>query len=562
VQQGFAAPFLIVCNFITRSRVYPSVNHRREPMLRKQLEALSGTSGCERRAMQAPHHRQGGQALPLALISMLVFVVGVLVLFNTGQIVNKKVEFNNIADAAAYSAAVQQARAYNVIAYLNRAQVANEVATAQMVSLHSWMNFAISGTDHFADAVQAIGIALDLTGVGAEVGVELNEIGVQLKEVKGEMQALRNGMKGVFSGLIKVQSAQNLAYAKATKLIADGEIADIPELVQTIITQNAVTATGSTDKAASLSAISKAKLVIQATVANTSDVKVYTVPACSSPCNPNRTADADRYANVVMAARDGFSAKRDGDVLFLHKRGGTDLVSYNRWVAVDTLNAKWGLWFLSINVPFAWGGAAAVPGPTTAAFSTLDRPDPGWNSPYVADPETGTNDRGHHDPYGGALSNGNAGKIAPRQPATPSNGAAILTGYLGLHSYEDIAAGKAVVPYTQNGSPNDAEGPVFSVLVEQPMTDVRTTSNLHIGAPAGSAPVLQVALNAPDAAQNNKMTALASAQVYFDRPQKLFPRADKERELGSLFSPYWQARLVDTPTSVKLELFGADAVGL
>jgi hypothetical protein len=74
--------------------------------------------------------------------------------------------------------------------------------------------------------------------------------------------------------------------------------------------------------------------------------------------------------------------------------------------------------------------------------------------------------------------------------------------------------------------------------------------------------VLQVALQAPDAAQNNKMTALASAQVYFDRPQKLFPRADKERELGSLFSPYWQARLVDTPTSVKLELFGADAVGL
>jgi hypothetical protein len=100
-------------------------------------------------------------------------------------------------------------------------------------------------------------------------------------------------------------------------------------------------------------------------------------------------------------------------------------------------------------------------------------------------------------------------------------------------------------------------GPVFSVLVEQAMTDVRTTSNVNgLGGP----PDLVV----PDQTQNNQMTALASAQVYFDRPRNLtvFRRADDHRELGSLFSPYWQARLVDTPRSVKLEIFGADAVGL
>jgi hypothetical protein len=85
---------------------------------------------------------------------------------------------------------------------------------------------------------------------------------------------------------------------------------------------------------------------------------------------------------------------------------------------------------------------------------------------------------------------------------------------------------------------------------------VRTSSNINIGGP----PQLQ----APDQAQNNKMSALASAQVYFDRPRTLtvFRRTDDHRELGSLFSPYWQARLVDTPRSVKLEIFGADAVGL
>jgi len=494
--------------------------------------------------MPRSNTRERGQALVLALLSMLVFVVGVLVLFNTGQAVNKKVQLNNTADAAAYSAAVQQARAYNLIAYLNRAQVANEVATAQIVSLHSWMNFAISGTDHFADAVQAIGVLLDISVVGAEVGVELNEIATQLGEVKDGMQKLRDGMKQAFSVAILGLSEANVAYAEATRLVSLTEVGDIPAIVQKVITQNAVTANGSADKAASLSAKSLILLGTQAAAANEKYARLYKVPRSSSPSsNPAHTADADRYANVVMEARDGFSAKRDGNILFLHKRGGTDMVSYNRWVSIDTLNAKGG----PINVPMAWGGAAAVKSSSGAAFANLADPDKGWTSPY-------DNDRGHYDPFGGAGNNGISSRVARSQPATPSNDAAILTNYQGLQSYEDIAANKAVVPYTDSGNPD--AGPVFTVLVEQPMSEVRTSSNIKIGGPPD--------LQAPDKAQNNKMSALASAQVYFDRPRMLtvFRRADDHRELGSLFSPYWQARLVDTPRSVKLEIFGADAVGL
>jgi hypothetical protein len=60
-----------------------------------------------------------------------------------------------------------------------------------------------------------------------------------------------------------------------------------------------------------------------------------------------------------------------------------------------------------------------------------------------------------------------------------------------------------------------------------------------------------------------KMTPLACAQVYFDRAPQLtaFRRTDDLRELGSLFSPYWQADF-DVPTSVKLEIFATDATGL
>lgn len=495
-------------------------------------------------------HREKGQALVLSVVCMLVFVVGVLVLFNTGQVVSKKMQLNNTADAAAYSAAVQQARAYNLIAYLNRAEVANEVAMAQMVSLHSWMNYTISATDHFADAVQKIGIALDFTGVGLEFGLELNEIALKLDEVKDRMQGVRDGMQGVLSAFLKVFSVANAGYSRAASFVTGAEIADVPAVAQSVIRQNTVTAAGSTDKEAHLGPVALGLLASQAFKANKSYVKLYDIPNSRSPSSNPHSADADRYSNVVMEARDGFSRSRDGEVSVLHKRGGTDLVSYNRWVAEDDLNVKVStpFPFPDVDIPMAWGGAAGVRGSSGASFANLSDADTGWNSPY-------DNDRGHHDPYGGAQDNGKSSKQVRREPATPSNDKAILTGYGGLQPYEDTVAGKAIVPYTASGTAD--AGPIFTVLVEQPLTDVRTTSNVKgLGGP----PDLAV----PDRAQNDKMTALATAQVYFDRPRTLtlLRRPDDHRELGNLFSPYWQARLVETPNSVKLEIFGADAAGL
>lgn len=98
-------------------------------------------------------HKMRGQALILVVLALLVLCLGLVVLFDTGQVVAKKVQLVNTADAAAYSAAVQEARALNLIAYMNRASVANEVAMAQMVSWYSWTNFAISATDHLKDAL-------------------------------------------------------------------------------------------------------------------------------------------------------------------------------------------------------------------------------------------------------------------------------------------------------------------------------------------------------------------------------------------------------------------------
>lgn len=488
------------------------------------------------RLVRVRYGRRGparGQALILAVVALLVLCLGLIVLFNSGQAVTKKVELVNTADAAAYSAAVQQARAYNLIAYMNRASVANEVAVAQMVSWQSWMNFTLRGTDNFKDAVQTIAILFDISVVGAEVGAALQKVVKALKQVKSAVEKLRDGMKAAFSTATTLIGTLNAAYSKASYAIATVESQEALKIAPEVVKRN-------TDGKAKIAARGYIILEGQALLA-TKYAKRYVIPS-----NGHRNDGADRYADVVMEARDIFSRERSDELGPLYKRGGTDLVDYKYWVGVDTLNAKWECcWFIDIDVPLAWGGAAAVHG-SPKSFSSVAKPGinngKGWDSEY-------DNDHGHYERYAGGIDNGNAGKEAVKDPAIGGTDKAWIKSYAaspGLQDYNDIDPGKATVPYRNGKDKKQDVGPVFTVLVEQPINTVRTSSNVAgIGGPPD--------FEAPDKAVGNAMTALSSAQVYFSRPRELFPReTDSRRELGNLFSPYWQARLVDTPCSLRL----------
>ena len=495
--------------------------------------------------------RQRGQALILAIIALLVLCIGVIVVFNTGQATSKKVQLVNAADAAAYSAAVQQARAYNLIAYMNRASVANEVAVAQMVSWYSWMNFTLRGTDNFKDAVQAIAIIFDVSIVGSEVGVALQDVVSALNELKTVVKTIRDGMQAAFSAGMTAIGAINKAYSLASYAIAKVDSQESLKLVPEIVKRN--TAGEATIGARGYALLEEGALQAM------SYSNQYQIPVSSGGAAAQRYG-ADRYANVVMEARDGFSRKRSDGIGPLHKRGGTDLVNYRNWVGTDTLNVKVGWLFL--DVPMAWGGAAAVTG-TPKSFWSIASPGfgngRGWDSQYELDP-------GHYDRYSGGIDNGEAGKMVLSSPAMDGTDKAWLKDYApdtdpGLQPYVDIKDNKATVPYEVDGEGASAAGvkaldvgPIFTVLVEQPMKTVRTSTHVPgIGGQDSSS-----AFYVPDKAVADDMTALSSAQVYFDRPRGfgLFDSvtSPSSRELGNLFSPYWQARLVDTPCTVRQEV--------
>lgn len=527
--------------------------------IRRAQTGAAASSVCSKnglRTRRSPSWRAkaAGQALILAVIALLVLCLGFIVLFDTGQVVTKKVQLVNTADAAAYSAAVQEARSLNLIAYMNRASVANEVAMAQMASWYSWTNFAISATDHMKDALQVVAIVTAFFGIG-----EVLEEGVQaLQEAKTGLVEGRNVEQELFDVAATAISDLNGVYSQSSLVIADGGAADAALLARKIVTLN--------DPQASITTMGLG-ILAQDTLNANAYIKRYAIPTTTRTGNAN----ADRYRNVVMEARDPFSRQRNGSFLFgwIKKYGGTDMVGYHSWVGLDTLDIEFSCpvficgvtgfppHAVRFDVPIAWGGGAAVDRQTTS-FSSLARQDQTWSDPFIGNDPQYAN-RGNYAAYSNALSNGSASGLALSQPA--ENGTPwikpqflIPGGTVGLPDYNDVTQNKATVPY-DNGKSANANGlaavdvgPIFTVLVAQPMNTVQTSSNVQgIGGP----PDFQVT----DQAISSGMTAMSSAQTYFSRPHSLFPRlTDSYREMGSLFSPYWQARLIDTPCTIRQEV--------
>ncbi len=80
-----------------------------------------------------------GQALVLGAVSMLVLAMAVMTTLSIGQAAYEKIKLQNTADAAAYSLAATQARAFNFFAYTNRAMIAHYNTALTMVAYLSFL---------------------------------------------------------------------------------------------------------------------------------------------------------------------------------------------------------------------------------------------------------------------------------------------------------------------------------------------------------------------------------------------------------------------------------------
>lgn len=446
--------------------------------------------------------RRRGQVLPLGLVFLVACCASMLFMFSAGRLVDEKLTVTNAADSAAYSAAIVEARSLNYSAYVNRAIVANELAIAQTLSLVSWLRyfetavtnvglFDTLASTHFVVEAVPLGLALSGTAYVDYLSGHSLADAIDLLERVNAL-AIINAHALAAQGLRLSQQATDLAFASG-----------VPQLE------------------------------LAREVARRADpsLDVQLVPtSIAAAAGFTRTFGRDgrggdergRLADVVMRSRDGFTASRgfnlDGPSIPLRqrsvafkKRGGTDLVNYDEWQAMDTLAfhaQTWpcirkGIprWCDPVEVPVAWG-ARSQTGPDGGAGGPASFGNSLAENPRTSDIARSTNEDLR-----------NLGAVAWR----------------GLSDTQDLA-----------DLDRDREQRVgVSFFVSKPQNTSRTAAHNPNVLPTGPLAVF----DAP--APGQRIAALSRAEVFFMRPAD---RADGRRELPSLYSPYWQARLV-APTA-------------
>jgi apolipoprotein N-acyltransferase len=465
------------------------------------LVALGAAIGWRRnisiRGSTRPMAAQAGQIMLPAVVLLTISVGLLYFMINSGQAVNEKTRVTNAADAAAYSAGVVEARALNFHAYLNRSMVANQIVIAQMVSFGSWIryfgnavdNIGASATDlAFMLAPNPRGLVITATFAGAAYGLAYA------------------GMTGNELADYVVQSV----YGIGTGITIHDAVVQATSLVQPAVQLNLAAGVRQQQIANDVVRAMDPGLTAQV-VPVTHGFDVFTRRYGR---NDSGGDGRGRFADVTTRSRDQFTRERNWtidsfDIPFvrrdpaLKKRGGTDLIGFDEWRAVDTLElhgrrfgcGRFGLsWCSDIQTPIGWGAVNVNDG-------------------------SGDSGRGHH---GNAyVENRRTAGIADSAMEEP-----------GSYNYSGIPASQELANLD-----SDAERTTgVSVLVRKRHADTLTSASAAQARPSG-----QTAALFADQPAGARMIALSRAQVFFDRIET---RADGREEIGSLYNPYWRVRLV------------------
>ena len=614
---------------------------------------------------------QRGQALLFVTVTMLVVLLAMLSMYSIGQLVNEKTRLQNTADAAAYSAAIVQARDYNLTAYMNRAMIANDVSVAQTVGMMSWI---LREDDTYNDKVPKID-RMHVPGNLANVfTIPANVIG----------KAAKAASVGFYAGAIANGTLLlnlNAELAEQQNVVHEATARVVRETVSQVITGN--------DKWASLSLLGRAAAALDEQAWLTFTGKrnplgpwgtenrdegyhdntciADTIFGCfmredrwgfnpdprnwTWRSNPKQRVhpaqpdfddgpQKDRMAGVVTASLDPFSTDRSTGVRFIPflvdpcsgfrtpncLSSKTVVVSGSTALANDDLDKPWNwseYWKGSFRRDDAWNHAWKAEDSATIHWTYLTIPLPlGFWAPFyqrTSESVEALNFAGIEDGKGEAQ----AGPGVLRRIGLPTSVSDIISMAARgdkpefIHNIdplpsafkiEQCARGKgcpgALTPGqtdifntalrdyrdTKNidqASPSqntNFKSPPVLVEVERDTRTISTSSNsnaspamqglanLSIGRlgkgsdgssiPAGcssTASVRQVPpvtsvfgqgnMDLGSAGVGSCMRAIAKAEAYFSRPNKLYARADNNQEYGSLYSPYWQARLIPTTAS-------------
>lgn len=497
-------------------------------------------------ALRRHPRRAFGQALVLTLVFVAAAGLVGLLLFNSGLLANAKTRLQNAADAAAYSAGVLQARDHNFTAYTNRAMVANQAAVAQMVSIKSYLEDADDTYGRMKGWLLTLQALDPMQHPQWDYGLDV--AGPAVSEAHELISDVAPSYVQALDALIKAHETAQQLHHVAT-------LVDAAAVADEVIKKN--------DPMAKISSSVFA-------VGNLA----YRVAEWDGSTKQHRanddSAEADRFADLVVSdkATDGFTRNRtsvpvpawygevsktclltkgpnyvDSTSTFSFYHGGGTLLSENkkRWLALDATMGGgaitctywypcWtGICFGTDVWPFfdALGGSGGGLAGSNGGYG-------GETSGYKNNPSETLG-------YGFALYSPAMIPANIRHSSTGPGDSLDTGGGLQDH-YRDMADPIGHAPSKQTPEDNGGQYPI-TIEAERPASTVRTSSKLMTGS---------TLIKADDQLAGDTMRALSSAHAYFYRSRtdsgftrSGWSRGDGKTEVENLFSPYWQARLVD-----------------
>ncbi len=446
----------------------------------------------------APTAAQRGQALVLGLVLLLAAVLALFFLFSTGQVLSTRQRLDNAADAAALSAAVWRARVLNFHAYSNRAIIAQEVAVAQAVTLTSWAKYFETFTGNASRLASAYPPAAAVLSAAASVAAHARQFTEQA--ASDEIGWRADPVTGYKQLLLRSQA---LLHRSADTFGLGAVANEVARANDPRFFAFAMSDAGGYERFTKRHLGDPERQRLQKVVLDAldpftkgprrNDLRLLVLP---SSC-VGRTLDVDKW------------------VQWYRKRGGTAMApDLERWEAVDTGSIH----------DWRRGGFFSSSCRDREALAM------GW----------GAVEASHNPPEHNLLA---------FPGATAENSAATMfaiygisgDGLAGFGRYDGIAR----IRDLDYAALDDPRFPVtrLAVLARIEGSAVRTANTLNLGTGR---------LRLFERFAGNRVWSLSSAEAYFRRP----PGATARVEYASLYSPYWQARLVEPSTAERAAAAG------
>ncbi len=441
---------------------------------------------------------QKGQALLLMLAFTLILSISMIYLFNTSQLLAERTQAKVLADHAAYNTATKQAQLLNANAYMNKAKIANQLATAQAVSVASWAKHFEPMPKH----TQAVNL---IPYVGPEVHRAIT---------------------------LASDSVQTLADLSAPTILVNNQATQLISIQQNALNDSSFIAIqqvhkDTIDKSSIGAGFDSRPLITASKYAvnplGGSFIKHY------SGSSTDPTVGRARLKDVILASRDDFTRERRAKSvdefkipLFknrLEARGGTELSNdLNQWKGVDTFSHHYKFWKKR-----KW----------RLPKLTWREDQMGYGSAVVRDKGTGDNDWRNNAGYNSANRNKDASRrsnqYTPRWDSRRNR--TMNAGESGVPQFWDLET-----KFLREDQPTLPT----SIRVSKRAGRLDTTSgasNLKVG-------------NKLDIVSKDTVTAISTAEVYFERPlqdRQGRPTYFNQNRLekASLMNPYWQVRLTN-----------------